>query len=95
MHERGCDRFPPLANILADFAAAGFVTTAVESFAQPTHRDLAAYHDALKLGPQSKFDQLTETEFTADLADLAHDASLQATPRPVSERYDALVFTTR
>lgn len=95
LRELDCHRFPALGDIVADFAAAGFITSVVDSFAQPVQADLAGYHDALRLRPQSKFDQLTEGEFATGLAELARDASMQTTPREVSERYDVLVFTCR
>jgi len=41
--------------VIADFEQAGFANTAVESYAQPVHTHLAAFHDAMALRPQSKF----------------------------------------
>ncbi len=48
-------RFPALADVMAEFGAAGFEVLAVRSFAQPVQPSLRAYHNAIAARPQSKF----------------------------------------
>lgn len=86
-------RFPSAHSVVTEFEAAGFTTTAVDSFAQPVQPGLRAYHDVLVSRPQSKFNVLGRVEFAAGLARLRHDADAQTAPREVRERYDVLVFT--
>jgi hypothetical protein len=57
---------------------------------QPSLHD---YHDAIASRPQSKFAQLSETEFTAGLARLHAAADAELQPTAVQERYDVLAFT--
>jgi ubiquinone/menaquinone biosynthesis C-methylase UbiE len=95
LRELDRERFPALGEVVADFEAAGFVTTAIDSFAPPAHSDLGSYHNAMRLRPQSKFEQLSDEEFADGLAALQRDAIAQTTPRQVSERYDVLVFASR
>ncbi len=95
LHATDQERFPSTDMILADFEAAGLSTTAVDSFENPVHPSLRAYHDALASRPQSKFAALTPDEFASGLARLRRDADAGAQPHAVSERYDLLVFTAR
>jgi SAM-dependent methyltransferase len=88
-------RFPALEELVTDFTAAGFATLAVQSFAQPVWPSLHAYHAALALRPQSKFDQLSTAEFATGLRRLQRAANSRAEPHMVSERYDVLAFTAR
>lgn len=89
------ERFPSLENIIVDFEGAGFDTVAVKSFAQPVHANLTAYHEAMRLRPQSKFGLLSGQEFADGLATLERDASLHTMAEEVAERYDVLVFSSR
>ena len=90
---RDLTRFPSADDVIADFEQAGFVNSAVESYAQPVHTHLAAFHDAMALRPQSKFRFLSEQEFSAGLLALRRDVDAQpASGRGMAERYDLLVF---
>jgi SAM-dependent methyltransferase len=88
-------RFPSADTIVADFEAAGFTPTTVDSVAQPVQPHLRAYHDALASRPQSKFETLATDEFATGLARLRQDAEAETDPHEISERYDVLVFAAR
>jgi len=88
-------RFPSASMIVADFEAAGFTTTAVDSFAQPMQPGLRAYHAALASRPQSKFEMLATDEFASGLARLRQDADAETDLHEISERYDVLVFAAQ
>lgn len=94
---RGLDekRFPSQADVLADFAAAGFSPRTVTSFATPVTASLGDYHARLASEPQSKFAQLTRARFHEGLERLAADARAEPAdhPTPVTERYDVAVLT--
>ncbi len=85
-------RFPGLEELCGNFAAAGFALHAVESYAQPVTPSLWAYRDRLATRPMSKFAFLSDVEFADGLERLTRDAEVEQPPRPVSERYDVLVF---
>ena len=90
--ESDAARFPALAEVVAEFTGAGFVTLAVQSFAQPVQPSLRAHHDAMASRPQSKFGQLDADEFAAGLARLHRDAQCPVGAAEVQERYDVLAF---
>jgi len=77
---RDLNRFPAADELTADFERAGFVNTAVASYAQPMHADLAAFHDTMALRAQSKFGVLSEQEFSEGLMALRRDAATQPAP---------------
>lgn len=86
-------RFLALADIMAEFGAAGLEVLAVQSFAQPVQPSLHAYHDAIATRPQSKFAQRGDDELADGLARLRADADNAVESAEVSEHYDVLAFT--
>lgn len=85
-------RFASQDDIMTDFAAAGLRPTGVESFSQPVRRSLRAWRDSLALRPQSKFGQLSPSEFEAGLRRLDDSVAAETNPTEVCERYDVLTF---
>jgi ubiquinone/menaquinone biosynthesis C-methylase UbiE len=84
-------RFPSEAEIVTDFTAAGLRLTRALSFSQPVRLSLEAWRDAVEQRPQSKFGQLSDTQFRSGMRRL--DAAIAAgCADPVSERYDVLIF---
>jgi SAM-dependent methyltransferase len=90
-------RFPGEAELLADFATAGFAVQEVASFAQPVTTSLRDYHARLADRPQSKFASITPEQFHEGLQRLAAAAQAEPVERPVPviERYDVAVFSRR
>ncbi|MFE1772732.1 class I SAM-dependent methyltransferase [Streptomyces sp. NPDC059008] len=90
-------RFPGEAELLADFATAGFAVREVASFAQPVTASLRDYHSRLIHRPQSKFASLTPEQFHEGLQRLAAAARAEPVEQqvPVIERYDVAVFCRR
>jgi ubiquinone/menaquinone biosynthesis C-methylase UbiE len=90
-------RFPAKAEVVADFAAAGFGVLADTEASRPVAADLREYHQRLASRPQSKLAALPDDEFEAGLRRLAADAQAEAKTdsagrSPVVERYDVLVL---
>lgn len=87
-------RFPGEREVVADFAAAGFVLESVTSFAQPVTRSLRDYHARLVARPQSKFTCLSDEQFREGLSRLAAAARSEPQEKTllVEERYDVVVF---
>ncbi|MET9431631.1 class I SAM-dependent methyltransferase [Streptomyces sp. NPDC003036] len=88
-------RFPSEAEVLEDFAAAGFTVRSVTSFARPVTASLGEYHARMVARPQSKFTPLTAVEFQDGLRRLeaAAHAERGSSPAPVEERYDVAVLS--
>lgn len=86
------ERFSTRADLLADFAEAGFEVREVTSFAQPVTSSLHEYYTRLTTRPQSKFDQLSSAEYDDGLARLRVAVDDELIPQPVSERYDVVVL---
>ncbi|MFE9423101.1 class I SAM-dependent methyltransferase [Kitasatospora sp. NPDC006697] len=84
-------RFAGEAELVADFAGAGFGLLAVHSFAQPIAGSLAELRERYALRAESKLRALSEGEFAAGLARLAAAAAAGG-GGPVLERYDVLVL---
>jgi ubiquinone/menaquinone biosynthesis C-methylase UbiE len=85
-------RFPSESEIITDFSAAGLRVTGVLSFCQPVHAGLRAWRDAMQWRPQSKFRQLTDSQFRSGLDQLDKAIAAGVSADPVSERYDVLIF---
>jgi len=87
-------RFPAKAEVVADFAAAGFAVRADTELSLPVAPNLREYHARSASRPQAKLTALPDTEFEAGLRRLAAAADTRtAHPSPVNERYDVLVLT--
>ncbi|MGW1187680.1 class I SAM-dependent methyltransferase [Streptomyces sp. NPDC002559] len=95
LRESDEQRFPSGAEVLDDFAAAGFAVRTVTSFARPVTTGLRDYHARMTSRPQSKFTRLTAEEFGDGLRRLAADARNEPVTRPVpvTERYDVAVLS--
>ncbi|MFF8713122.1 class I SAM-dependent methyltransferase [Streptomyces sp. NPDC015184] len=95
LRESDEQRFPSRAEVLDDFAAAGFAVRTVISFARPVTAGLRDYHARMTSRPQSKFTRLTAEEFEDGLRRLAADARDEPATRPVpvTERYDVAVLS--
>ena len=85
-------RFPSESEIITDFSAAGLRVAGVLSFGQPVQPGLRAWRDAVQRRPQSKFGQLTGEQFRSGMERLDKAIAAAASPGPVSERYDVLIF---
>lgn len=87
-------RFPSEAEVLEDFAAAGFTVREVLSFARPVTPGLRVYHARMAERPQSRFTRLTPAEFRQGLRRLEEDVRREEVTGlvPVSERYDVAEF---
>jgi ubiquinone/menaquinone biosynthesis C-methylase UbiE len=85
-------RFPSEAEIISDFTAAGLRATGVLSFSQPVQPSLRAWRDAMQHRPQSKFGQLSRSQWRSGLERLDGAIAAGASAEPVSERYDVLIF---
>jgi hypothetical protein len=53
---------------------------------------LQAWRDAVQQRPQSKFGQLSNSQWRSGLERLDRAIAAGARPEPVSERYDVLIF---